>query len=395
LDQTTILIIDPTETNDLKQRLSKYPELRVLGDFNNVDIGFTQAERYQPNIIILNVDLLGIDILSIAETFAMEFPLTSLILLTSSKSRRVFRYALQSGAKDVLTLPIEGEQLYNMIKRVVGQEQRRQQLITVQKKERPQFKTITVFSTKGGVGKSTVALNLALAIRKNTKKRVALVDLDLMSGNIALMSGVTWKRSIKDLVDEMNNLDEETLDNYLVKHPSGVRILSAPIQAEYANFIQAEHVEKVLAQLSKSFNYVIIDAPAHFHDTVIPALERAEDILLLTTLDLASIQNLKQCMELLIGLSMHSKARLIINRMGYAGGLKVSDLEEELGMHVHSIIPDAEKAAINAVNTGEPIVLSAKNSIVAKEFDSLASRLMTDDDSSKAGLGGWGIRFRR
>lgn len=395
MEPTTILIIDPTETSDLKERLTKRPDYKVLGELNNLDIGFTQAERLQPTIIILNVDLLGLDVSSVAEAFVMEFPLSSLILATSSKSKRVLRYALQAGAKDVISLPIEDEQLFRLINRVVQHEMKRRQVVNVEKKEKPQFKTITVFSTKGGVGRTTVSLNLAIALRKITKKRVVLVDLDLMSGNIALMAGVSWKRTIKELIDDLSNLDEETLDNYLVQHSSGLKILGAPIQSEYANFIQADHVEKILNHLSKSFNYVVIDTPSYFHDTLIPALEKSTDIVTLTTLDLASIQNLKQCLEVLNGLSLSTKIKVAINRLAYSGGLRIHDLEEELAMEIQTVIPEAEKLGINAVNMGDPIVLSAKNSPTAKEIENLATALMSDDDSSRSKVRSWGLKLRK
>ncbi len=383
MKRATILLIDQTEQNDLKARLDKATGFTVIGSTNNVDIGFTMAEKHQPEVILLNVDLSGSDD-KVAEVFALEFPASSLILMTRSDSKRVLRQALRVGAKDVINLPIDDDKLFRLIGRVVQQEMKRRDVFTVEKKERPQFKTITVFSTKGGVGKSTVALNLAIAINKLTKKRTVLVDLNLMSGNIALMAGVVWKRSIKDLIDEINNLDQEMIDNYCAEHPSGLKILPAPAYPEVASFIKAEHVEKIIDYLSQTFNYVIIDAPNYFHDTVIPALDHAKDIVLVTTLDLASIQNLKQCLDLLAGLNIRSKARIVVNRMGYSGGLKVKDLEDELNMAVQTVIPACDKLAINAVNMGVPFLISEKSSPAERPLMELAAKLMTEDDQPKS-----------
>lgn len=383
LEHTTIVLIDQTKDSNIKEMLEKRPEFKVVASTSNVNIGFTQAEKHQPTLILLNIDLPAPDKFAVAEAFASEFPLTNLILITSSENNKTLRYALKIGAKDVIALPVKDDRLYHVIDRVIRQEKHRHQLFTAQKIAKPKFKTITVFSTKGGVGKTTIGLNLAIALRNITKKRVALVDLDLMAGNVALMAGVNWKTSIKNLVDELHNLDEEIINNYLTLHPSGLSILPAPTRPEYAEFILAEHVEKILSHMSQMFNYIIIDTPAYVHDTAIPALEQAQDIVIVTTLDLASIQNLKQSIELLTGLSMRNKIKVIVNKKGYSGGLKVNDLEDELGMEIHSVIPNCEKIAVDAVNLGYPIIVSGKNSHAARLLEELAIKFMVKDDYSQ------------
>lgn len=383
MQRATVLIIDSSLGSTLRERLAKQADLQIVGNAGSAEVGFTLAERYQPAVIVLNVDMPGNKGASLAETLSLELPMSSLVLATASDSKKVLHLALQVGAKDVITLPIEDERLFRSIQKAAEQAQRRQQLFSVQKKVRPQFKTITVFSTKGGVGKTTVALNLALAVREATGKRVVAVDLDLLSGNLGLMAGVVWKRSIKDLVDDVNNVDKEMLDAYCAEHPSGVRILPAPAQPDFAGFVQAEHIQKVLSLLSQVFNYVIIDAPSHLHDTVLPALEESQEIIVVTTLDLASIQNMKQCLDLLSRLSMRSKVRVVVNRMGYTGGLKVKDLEDELGMPVQCVLPSDEKLSVDAVNMGTPVYLSARSSVLARRIEELAVKVLSDDDRGK------------
>lgn len=379
MERATVLVID-VASGKTKARLEKDQNLTVVGATDNLDIGFTLSERYQPTVILLNVDLAGGDGLNAAEIFAIEFPASSLILMTKSESGRVLRHALRVGAREVITLPVEPDRLVQTVSRVIKAEYKRRQVVTVQRKKRPQFKTITFFSTKGGVGKTTLALNTAIAIQQATNKRVALVDLNLYSGNLALLAGIPWRRSIKDLVDEINNLDEEMLDSYCAKHPSGVRIIPAPIISEYAAFILPEHIEKILKTVSQVFNYVIIDAPTSFHDTIIPALERSQEIVLVTTLDLAAIQCIKQNLILLKGLSFNSKIRLVVNKFGYTGGLKVKDIEDELGLKVQCTIPECEKIAVDAVNLGNPILLAAEKSSASQKIRELARQITTGDD---------------
>jgi len=380
LDKARLLIIDHMHVNDLKERLGKTQEFLVIGATENPDLGFTIAERHQPEVILLDIDLPGNEGTSWAELFSMEFPMSSLLLVTASDSKKVLRLALQVGAKGVLNLPMEDDKLVRTVQKAVQQDKRRRELFSVQRKTKPQFKTIVVFNTKGGVGKTTLSLSLGVAIRHITGKRIAAIDLDLFSGNLALMAGIPWKYSIKDVVDDINGLDRETLDSYLTEHPSGLKILPSPMRPEFAGFIHAEHVETILGLMSEAFNYVIVDTPTYLHDTAIPALEEARDILVVTTLDLAAIQNMKQCIDLLSTLAMKPKIRVVVNRLGYTGGLKTKDLEDELGMKVLTVIPSNEKAATDAVNLGIPLITSAKGSLTARRIEELATKMLASDD---------------
>lgn len=376
MKQASILIIDPVEDNNFGEYLETLSNFTVIGRTVNADIGYALAEKHQPDLILLNIDLSGNKGFALAEIFALEFPDSALILMTGSDDKKVLRHALRIGAKDVISLPIAEDKILRLLTRALQQENERKALYTVEKKAKPQFKTITVFSTKGGVGKTTVALNLAVAIHQITGKRTALVDLNLMAGNIALMAGINPRFTFKDLVDEISLIDSEVLEQYCIEHFSGIRILAAPLNPEVAGFIHSEHVEKVLELLSETYNYVIIDAPNYFHDTVIPALEFAQDIALVTTFDLASVQNLKQCLDVLASLNLRKKVKIIINRMSHSAGLKLKDLQKELGVVVTGVIPNSEKIAVNAVNMGNPLYISARSSAISQNFEALATKMI-------------------
>lgn len=390
MDKATVVIIDHSPGSDLRERLSRLPDIAVVGCTDNPDIGFTMVERYQPALVLLNIDWPGDKGVSLAESLALEFPMSSLILLSSSDSKRVFRIALQAGARDIISLPVDDPTLFRTVGRALQQHFKRKSALLKQRERKPQFKTIAILAMKGGVGRTTVALNLAIAIRNLTQRRVAAVDLDLRAGNLALMAGVSPRYSIKDVVDDMDNLDKEALDAYLAEHPSGIKILPAPLESDFAEYVQAEHVEKMLELMSQVYNYIVVDTPAYVHDTVVPVLEASDDIVLLTTMDLAAIQNLKRCMDLLARLSMRQKARLVINRVGYTGGLKIKDIEDEFGIKVQCTIPNQEKAAVDAVNMGNPLYLLAGNSQVARRFDDLAGILLGDSDGTQLRAQAWG-----
>lgn len=192
-------------------------------------------------------------------------------------------------------------------------------------------------------------------------------------------------RSIRDLVDDITNVDKEMIDGYCTEHPSGVKILPAPVQPDFSGFIQPDHIQKIISLMSEVFNYIVVDGPTYLHDTVIPALEESSDIIAVTTLDLPSIQNMKQCLDLLTRLSMKSKIRVVVNRVGYMGGLKIKDVEDELGLDVQCVIPDQEKIALDAANMGQPIFLAARSSQISKRVEELANKLIMTDDRRPKG----------
>lgn len=383
MNQASILIIDEEETSQVKPLLAGYSGINIVGCTSNLDIAFTIAEHSEPDIILFNIDLYGEKGFDTAEGFGLEFTSSSLVLISSAENKRLLRHALKVGAKEVINLPIEKDKLISTLYQVLRYDMKRRELFSIQKKSRPQFKIITVFNTKGGVGKTTVALNLALAIQQASRSRVVLVDLDLFAGNVALMAGVNAKPSIKDMVEDINSLDKEMLDRYCISHRSGLRIVPAPADPEFAEFIKADQVESVLTLLSQVFNYVVVDAPTYFSDASIPALEMAEEIILVSTPDLASIQNLKQCLDLLTKLSLRSKTRLVINKASNNGHLKIRDLETQLGIIISETIPTCEKEAVEAVNVGVPLILSAKNSPVVTKYTDLAKKIISPDNKRK------------
>ena len=130
----------------------------------------------------------------------------------------------------------------------------------------------TVFSTKGGVGKTFVSINLAASLAKNTEKRVVLVDLDLDFGNAALALNLYPKFTITDVIDDIRHMDSDLIESYLIPHASGIKVLPANLQPAMNDFINAEHIHVILESLRESFDYVVVDMPGRFVETIMPAL---------------------------------------------------------------------------------------------------------------------------
>ncbi|MDW7675483.1 MAG: AAA family ATPase, partial [Bacillota bacterium] len=242
---------------------------------------------------------------------------------------------------------------------------------------------VTVFSTKGGVGKSTVAVNLAVSLAQNGKKKVALVDLDLQFGDVAVMLNVLPKRTITELTQNIETLDEDELEQYLVGHESGVKILPAPNRPEYADLVSSSQVEKVISLLKKNYDYIVVDSPPFFHDTNMVALDMSDQILLITALDLSTIKNSKLSLEVFETLHHKVKTKMIVNRSSEENGIKITDLEHSLGFLSACHIPSDGRTVIGAINKGIPFVTSEPDSKLSKSIEQLRRIVMEKKGTQK------------
>ena len=146
--------------------------------------------------------------------------------------------------------------------------------------------------------RTTITSNLAVSLARSSK-RVALVDLDLQFGDVAIMLNFSVKNTISDLVKEFAQLDANLIEDYMVTHFSGVKVLPAPVKPEYAEYITSNHVEKIINILRESYNYIIVDTSANFHETALTSLDLSDKILFISTLDLPTIKNVKAGLDVM------------------------------------------------------------------------------------------------
>lgn len=363
----------------LRELVSGIGEIQVVAVARDADTCFALIERHHPRLAFVAVDLTSDQSAVVAETLSVRFPDLAMILVAVSEDQKLLRLALSTRAREVLGLDKPEDTLRTAIGKVIAQVRDSKARLDSSGGE-PDFKIITVFSPKGGVGKTTISANLALALRHLTGKRVIAVDLDVLSGNLGLLFGVPLNRSLRDLVVGIDGLDLETVERLSAEHGSGVKVLPGPPEPDYAGLIQPQHVDKILKLLPRAYTYVVVDSPAFLHDALVGALEVSDFIVMPTTLDLASIQSMKFGLDVLGRLSLAGKVRVVANRVGYTGGLKVKDIESQLGLEVCCSIPDEPRLAVDAVNTGVPVYELARHSLMARRFNELACKVMTEED---------------
>jgi pilus assembly protein CpaE len=302
---------------------------------------------------------------------------TEAVMVVDELSTEILQQAIRSGISDVLALPTEAAQLREAVQRAADQLNvvaLPPALSSVPPDTRiDRGRIVTVFSTKGGAGKSFVATNLGAVLAKRSDKPVVLVDADLQFGDVAVMLGMAPAHTIIDAVNVMDRLDADLLKSLLIKHePTGLYVLAAPIEPAFADSVSLPHMKRILEILASFCSHVIIDTPASFNDIVLGVLEEADDIVLMAGMDIPHIKNTKIGLQTLRLLHIPaSKVKLTLNRANSKVKLDIADVERTLQMKADCLLP-SDIAVPQSINKGVPIVVDAPRSGVSRNLERMA-----------------------
>jgi pilus assembly protein CpaE len=300
------------------------------------------------------------------------------ILVTEELTTSLLQQALRSGVKDVLKSPADGTQMHEAIDRVAaGLAAVPGSLVdddTTFEDDGELAQVITVFSTKGGTGKSVIATNLGVILAQRSEKPVVLIDADLQFGDVAVMLKLVPQHTTVDVVSSLDRLDVSLMQSLLVTHESsGLLILPAPLEPAFADQIGAAEMIQIVEVLRRFCSHVIIDTPAYFNDVVLGLIEISDEVLVIAGMDIPSIKNVKTGMQTLRLLNTPvEKLHLVLNRANSKVKLDVAEVERTLQISADILIP-SDIVVPQSVNRGVPVVQSASRSGVTKAFQELAN----------------------
>ena len=299
----------------------------------------------------------------------------AIVALTDSHPSRWFDEALALGVDEILYLPQEPQSLGMAAAKARAMRSRRASmaLAPVAKGHRSAH-IFTVFSTKGGSGKTVIATNLAVCFARQGK-RTLLIDFDLHSGDDALVLGLSPRWTILDLVQSPGDLDGEKLAGFVTRHSSGVDLLPAPTRPDEEELVDVDRLEPLLAVARQSYDAVVIDTSSQFAPAVLLAIDHTDSLVLVGASDVPTIKSLKIALETLELLEMDVKdVRILMNRSGARVGLEDRDVERTLRREITYTLA-SDKAIPISVNRGQPVVIDAPKSRVAKSFYDMARSL--------------------
>ncbi len=344
---------------------------RVVASLEELKRSLTEDPHEYAIVLGPNVDLEAAA--ALADTLRVTRPATSVILIRRRVDTSVLAEALRSGMREVVEerdLTGLGAAVYR-----AGQVWEALSGAATQSDASPAGKLISVFSPKGGVGKTTLAVNLSIALAEKGMKKVCLVDLDLGFGDVAITLQLFPARTIADAVHMESGLDIGVLETLLTPHRDGLTALVAPVQPDAKDSIPAPLIGKILRLLKANYDYVVVDTAPSFDEHVLQAFDETDEMLLVTTLDVPTLKNVKIAVETLDLLNIPAaKRHLILNRADDKVGLSAEKVESTLGMKIRRSIPTSPQVA-NSTNSGEPIVAALPRHPVSQAIASLATDL--------------------
>jgi pilus assembly protein CpaE len=233
---------------------------------------------------------------------------------------------------------------------------------------------VAVFSPKGGVGRTTVAVNLAVAAATELGKSVVVMDASFQFGDVGVLLNLNPKsKSIADLLPELETGEPDSLDTFLISHTAGIKVLLAPPSPETAEMITASGVKKILEALRQNHDLVVVDCTSFFNDTTLAVLDAADVILTMLSLEITSIKNMRLFLEVADQLGYEAgKVRLVLNRADSALGIRVADVEHSIGRKVDETIVSDGRSVVYALNRGVPFFLSNREAQVSQDILRLA-----------------------
>jgi pilus assembly protein CpaE len=331
------------------------------------------------------------DGITATEIISNTVPESPIIMMSVQGEQDYLRRSMLAGAREFLVKPFSADELINAIRHVHELEKVKRARyaaaapaaaapinpLAAAPGARQSGQIITFFSPKGGVGRTTIATNLAVALHQLTQKPVCLVDGSLPFGDIAVILNMSPKaKTIADLIGSFENTDSDVLESVLVSHSTGIKVLLAPPTPESAELITGANMKHILELLRERYAYIVVDTWPSFQEQVITMLDVADVILTLMTLEITSLKNVRVFMEIAEKLGYGSdKVQLVANRNDSSGGIKASDVEASLGRKIpHTIVSDG-RTLVLAVNRGVPFVISHRESQVAKDIFTLAQRI--------------------
>jgi pilus assembly protein CpaE len=391
-DRIRVLIVDDIpETRDHLARLLGFEsDVEVAGTASSGAEAIDQATKLLPDVILMDINMPDMDGITATERLSSQVPSAAVVMMSVQGEADYLRRSMLAGAREFLVKPFSSDELTASIRQVYSREKekagRAAAVIAAAPHGTEPSKlgaVVAVFSPKGGVGRTTIAVNLAVAAATELSKNVVLVDGSFQFGDVAVLLNLNPKgKSMYELVTDIEAGGEvESVDTYAVTHSSGLHVILAPPSPEMADAITPAGVKRVVEALRQRYELVVIDCAAWFNDTTLGILDLADIILTVLTLEITSIKNIRLFLEVAEKLGYDDKIRLVLNRADTTLGIRVADVEHSIGRKVDNTIVSDGRAVVYALNRGVPFFISNREAQVSQDVLRLATALTGNRES--------------
>lgn len=396
-----VLIVDdiPDTRENIRKLLAFEADIQVVGMAGTGREAVRLATETRPDVVLMDINMPDMDGITATKAISTAVRTAAVVIMSVQSEPGYLRQAMLAGARDYLTKPIASEELYATIRRVYERNEpiRQQEAMLgaaaaghVETAQRPVAAkqvgaghVIVVYSPQGGAGVTTIATNIAAAlIRPDT--RVLLIDCNLQFGDVDAFLNLQSQSTISDLTKVVSDLDQELIDNVLVTHGSGLKVLMAPSHPEAAYDITTEAVRQVIGAVTPLYDYIVIDTPVQYDDLTLKLFELAEKIVLVAVPTIPSVRNTRKMLEIFDNLEkppkLSDKIVFVLNRTVSEkergrGTVPAESIAAHLKKDVAISIPLDERAVLTSVNQGVPLVAKQKSRSPGRELADLAELL--------------------
>lgn len=364
------------------------------------DLDLDELRRADPGLVIVDLESdPHVGMLFIQ--FLVESRESSAVVAAGRElSQELLLQAIQAGVTEVLSKPLDPEQVREAFHRVLRKTGR---MAKKEERRSEPGRAIALFGAKGGVGTTVLATNLAVAIHRLTRQRTLLLDLDVELGETAFLLGIEPKFSVLDLLRNFHRVDTGLLASFVQHHDSGIEVLAAPAQPADVDTVNGDRLRQALDLLREHYEWIVIDKPKGFHSAFNCVIEDSTEAYLLTTPDIASLRNITRAMPLLSklrGSRQKTPIRLVANRCESDQVVSLRDIERTVGLEVFHSLRNDFAPIVESINLGTPAVLrgsSKYGSDVRKLAGAITDISMGDATPRKSPLKGLvgALRSRR
>jgi pilus assembly protein CpaE len=396
-DPIRVLIVDdiPETRDHLTKLLGFESDIDVVGSAASGAEAISLATSLTPDVVLMDINMPDMDGISATEQLGRAVPTASVVMMSVQGEADYLRRSMLAGAREFLVKPFSSDELTASIRQVHTREREKASRMAIAapaaagggapvgtNPSGEPGQVVAVFSPKGGVGRTTVAVNMSVAAATELGKKVVLVDGSFQFGDVGVLLNLNPKnKSIADLVPELEQAgnEVESIDTFVINHSAGIRVLLAPPSPEMAELITPSGIKRVIEALRLTHDLVVVDCTAFFNDTTLAILDSADIILTMLSLEITSIKNMRLFLEVADQLGYEAgKVRLILNRADSALGIRVADVEHSIGRKVDETIVSDGRSVVYALNRGVPFFLSNREAQVSQDILRLARSVVGD-----------------
>jgi pilus assembly protein CpaE len=357
---------DPEAARELSEALAGSPLTRLLSASSTSDQFLSDVLRLRPSAAIILLEDNVEKGFALIKQIAAQCPDTAVITASRDTSPAVILGGLRSGAREFIQLPIIPGDFHTVLERVA-------EIAAITNAHKKSGRTIAVFSGKGGAGVSFFAANLAAAMNVPT----LLADLNLQAGDAATFLGLSPKYSMADFVVNRTRLDEALIHSLITTHSPRLSLLAAPLEAHEVEDIKSQDVTEILHLLSQKFESIVLDMPNAFDPVTVAALDMADDILLLMTLDIPGIRSTKRALKVFERLGYaRNKVHVVVNRWSKNIEVELQKVEAHLDEQLIGFVPNDYRKVMESINLGRPLVQTDPASKLTLEIKRIAALVL-------------------